>query len=670
MNDILTSGTEIKQRIISEIQNANQSIYLAMAWFTDRDIANAIINAKIRNLAVEIILSSNAQNETVKQMFREANINIHAFETGDERGMMHHKFCLIDAKVTMNGSYNYSYNASNNNVENIQISDDPHTYRQFFSEFERLKYNIDHQIDVNVLNTGVVQSSQEIQRSYLSTNNVLRDTKQIDEISLVKSDYEKILDSMIAAEVNSFNRENLRKQGYDRSSSINGDHNVLDKALDTLYNGFINDIDVIEDKKRRLLSKIDEQKTKSLSSLKETFDTQIEIIETTYQATKENYNNKIINLKADILVNQSIVTDLKENKISNLNKRIEEIKENIRESLNAFVKPGVKWFELITTILFSIGLLIYLQIFYSSAAYILLYSEEDAKIILKTSNDPVTPQIFNPEAFKKSWDHGGMAFIFVCLFVLIPLVFACLERIMLNKIWAKILTYCLGLVLVDSFIAIKIAQSIYEIKSQTELNPTVWSWSKLFSDTNFYLVFILGAFGILLFKFCFEKLNKMADERNPDVVEQRNKQLINNKKEDIQKIEDEITAINDEIELKKQDVILKTSQIKLGETELESLPTKRIAQIETRKNDLNNKQQVIESTTDIYKSYVENDKVPVSLDALKDRINIFLEGWCDFLYEEYAYPKASEKSANATQIAISWESNKISRSSIDTRVKI
>lgn len=135
MNEIITNGVEIKQRIVAEINNAKQSIYLAMAWFTDRDIASSIIDAKNRGLTIDIILSSNSSNETVKLMLKGAKISVHAFETGDERGMMHHKFCLIDQKITINGSYNYSYNASNNNVENIQISDDPTTYRQFFSEF-------------------------------------------------------------------------------------------------------------------------------------------------------------------------------------------------------------------------------------------------------------------------------------------------------------------------------------------------------------------------------------------------------------------------------------------------------------------------------------------------------------------------------------------------------
>ena len=116
MNDIITNGTEIKRRIIFEINSARHCIYVAMAWFTDRDIAAAIIEAKNRNVTVDIILSSNAQNEIVKLMLRGANINVHAFETGDARGIMHHKFCLIDNKISINGSYNYSYNASNNTV--------------------------------------------------------------------------------------------------------------------------------------------------------------------------------------------------------------------------------------------------------------------------------------------------------------------------------------------------------------------------------------------------------------------------------------------------------------------------------------------------------------------------------------------------------------------------
>ena len=212
MNDILTNGTEIKQRIIAEIQKANQNIYLAMAFFTDRDIANAIIAAKNRNLTVDIILSSNAQNETVKQMFKDSNVSIHAFETGDERGMMHHKFCLIDNRVSINGSYNYSYNASNNNVENIQVSDDPNTYRQLFAEFERLKYNIDHQIDVNINSANPMEQ-------------VITKTKAVQPINTADS-FSQQLQNLIYATAN-INTETYRKQGFENSERSKGDIEIF-----------------------------------------------------------------------------------------------------------------------------------------------------------------------------------------------------------------------------------------------------------------------------------------------------------------------------------------------------------------------------------------------------------------------------------------------------------
>ena len=207
MNDILTNGSEIKQRIIAEIQKASQNIFLAMAWFTDRDIANAIIAAKKRNITIDIIISSNAQNETVKQMFKTENISIHAFETGDERGVMHHKFCLIDNRTSINGSYNYSYNASNNNVENIQVSDDINTYRQLFAEFERLKYNIDHQIDVNINSANPMEQ-------------VITKTKTVQPVNTADS-FSQQLSNLIYTTAN-INTESYRKQGYDNSMDSAG----------------------------------------------------------------------------------------------------------------------------------------------------------------------------------------------------------------------------------------------------------------------------------------------------------------------------------------------------------------------------------------------------------------------------------------------------------------
>lgn len=655
---VLHNNKEIYARIESELKEAQTEILVAAAWFTDDELFDILLEKATIGLNVEVIIADNQENEKLDfslltsrgaEVIKIKNVGY---------GMMHQKFCIIDRKTALHGSYNWSINAKKNNHESIIATDHKETVESLIVNFNNIRDK------AKAIIAGLEPTVDQVVISSPKT------LKPIDDTIMVKSEYEKVLDSMIAAEVSSFNRESLRKQGFDRSLANNGDHQVLNKALDTLYNGFINDIDVIEDKKRRLLSKIDEQKTKIFSQLHDRSDTQIESIETEFEVSKDNCNNRIIGLKAEVLVNQSAISDLKENKIQLLKDKIVEIEESIRESLTTFVKPGIKWFDWIVTSFFALGLLAYLQIFYSSAAYILLYSEEDAKITLQTSNNTVAPQIFNPDAFSKASLHGGMALAFVCLFVLIPLAFTILKRIIPNKIWANWLTYGLGMVVIDGFIAVKITQAIQQIKLQVEVNPVPWKLTDVFTDVNFYLVFVLGAFGLLLFKFCFEKLSSLADERNPDVAAQKNKMFIKYKKEDIERLKDDISDNLADVKLREQEIIQATTQIKICETELEELPMKKVTQIENRKNDLSNKLQVVGATTDIYKSHVENDNIPVSIDALKDRINVFLEGWNDFLHQEYSIIKASEKSAHATEIALNWESNKINKNAIDARVKI
>jgi phosphatidylserine/phosphatidylglycerophosphate/cardiolipin synthase-like enzyme len=218
MQDIITNGTEIKQRIVSEINKASQCIYVAMAYFTDRDIANSIIEAKSRNVTIDIILSSNAQNETVKLMLRGAGIDVHAFSTGDSRGIMHHKFCLLDNRISINGSYNFSYNASNNNIENIHLSDDPEIYRQLLVEFDRLKYNIDNNIAVNTLsqtpedNPQRRQPGDNLDSFSQQLNHLVYSSAQISTEEYIKQGYEKSKESGGLVEIFKAEYNNIKEK--------------------------------------------------------------------------------------------------------------------------------------------------------------------------------------------------------------------------------------------------------------------------------------------------------------------------------------------------------------------------------------------------------------------------------------------------------------------------
>ena len=139
--------SQIQEQIIQHINNANSEIVIAVAWFTDKAIIKAILNSLKKNIRVRILFYDDKINK--KELYERL------FDLGAEirytKTMMHNKFCVIDKSIVINGSYNWTQNASLNNKENIQISygDEKLSY-SFILEFERLfdgaidyKYYID-----------------------------------------------------------------------------------------------------------------------------------------------------------------------------------------------------------------------------------------------------------------------------------------------------------------------------------------------------------------------------------------------------------------------------------------------------------------------------------------------------------------------------------------------
>ena len=52
--------------------------------------------------------------------------------------VMHHKVILLDDRLTIFGSFNFSQNADRDNDENLLIVDDPQFATQFEQEFQRV----------------------------------------------------------------------------------------------------------------------------------------------------------------------------------------------------------------------------------------------------------------------------------------------------------------------------------------------------------------------------------------------------------------------------------------------------------------------------------------------------------------------------------------------------
>ena len=131
----------IAERILTEIQKANNSIYIAVAWFTNKSIFEQLIKKAKNGCQIQIIISNDLINENSSIDFNKLekhNGKVYKIGNGDTE-LMHNKFCIIDFNTVITGSYNWSYKAENN-FENIVInSNDTSLAEQFVTEFNQIK---------------------------------------------------------------------------------------------------------------------------------------------------------------------------------------------------------------------------------------------------------------------------------------------------------------------------------------------------------------------------------------------------------------------------------------------------------------------------------------------------------------------------------------------------
>lgn len=117
--EITAHFSNIRQLIISEIEKAESEILIAMAWFTDQVIFDLLVS-KLSNVSIKLIVINDDVNNRVGglnfQRFIDAGGD---FYFGKLESPMHHKYCIIDNRVLLTGSYNYTYWAFTKNEENL-----------------------------------------------------------------------------------------------------------------------------------------------------------------------------------------------------------------------------------------------------------------------------------------------------------------------------------------------------------------------------------------------------------------------------------------------------------------------------------------------------------------------------------------------------------------------
>lgn len=124
---------------ISELKNAKNSIYIAVAWINFEIYYPIFSELLLRGIHIQIIINADSNNERYKRQIDSLALCGAKITLINTIGIMHHKFCVIDEKRCMFGSYNWTLNAEINNIEDLNICDEPQLVYNYLQEFIALK---------------------------------------------------------------------------------------------------------------------------------------------------------------------------------------------------------------------------------------------------------------------------------------------------------------------------------------------------------------------------------------------------------------------------------------------------------------------------------------------------------------------------------------------------
>ena len=114
--------------LLREIDSAKQELLVAVYAFTSDDLATALVQAKKRGVAVQVVVDRefDRANANSKGKLLEAQkipvrriAGAAAKMAEKDAGLMHQKFAVIDRRVVFTGSYNWTHSAENRNDENL-----------------------------------------------------------------------------------------------------------------------------------------------------------------------------------------------------------------------------------------------------------------------------------------------------------------------------------------------------------------------------------------------------------------------------------------------------------------------------------------------------------------------------------------------------------------------
>ncbi|MBS3913735.1 MAG: hypothetical protein KG003_04505 [Bacteroidetes bacterium] len=132
----------IQKHILDELQLAQSSIHLALAWFTDSVLFETLLDKAKQNVRISLIALNDEINARANgidySVLKKKGGEVLLVERTNE-SLMHNKFCVIDNDTVITGSYNWTVKAKRNDENITIVKDNPQLASDFILAFGNIR---------------------------------------------------------------------------------------------------------------------------------------------------------------------------------------------------------------------------------------------------------------------------------------------------------------------------------------------------------------------------------------------------------------------------------------------------------------------------------------------------------------------------------------------------
>ena len=127
----------LDRAIRTELRGAERSIDVALFHFTSDYLVSALAERRRDGVAVRILLDRRQADDDFVRRLRDEGLEVRLVTPRGEEARFHHKYAVLDAKIVVTGSYNWTIQGDIANHENVVLLRHETAARAFQEDFEK-----------------------------------------------------------------------------------------------------------------------------------------------------------------------------------------------------------------------------------------------------------------------------------------------------------------------------------------------------------------------------------------------------------------------------------------------------------------------------------------------------------------------------------------------------